>query len=172
MRFVDIEEARAAAGLRLVIAGNVPSPWSQAAMGIFDIKGIDYLGVLLRPAAEAIRVWTGSHNAPVAVYDTEPPRTGWAEILPQRGGDLAARRLPHARTGAPRVRNARPDGPRRRPDLSPSASGPDVRTPPAFADAVLRSGVDGVLSLSVLAIAVFHLPEHDGGWTRRSWPAS
>ena len=45
MRFVDIEEARAAAGLRLVIAGNVPSPWSQAAMGIFDIKGIDYIAV-------------------------------------------------------------------------------------------------------------------------------
>jgi glutathione S-transferase len=81
MRFVDIEEARAASGLRLVIAGNVPSPWSQAAMGIFDIKGIDYAAVRLRPAAEAIRVWTGSHNAPVAIYDAEPPRTGWAEIL-------------------------------------------------------------------------------------------
>jgi hypothetical protein len=39
MRFVDIEEARAAAGLRLVIAGNVSSPWSQAAMGIFDLMG-------------------------------------------------------------------------------------------------------------------------------------
>ena len=81
MRFVDIEEARAAQGLRLVIAGNVPSPWSQAAMGIFDLKGLDYLAVRLRPAAEAVRVWTGSHNAPVAVYDEEPPRTGWAEIL-------------------------------------------------------------------------------------------
>ena len=81
MRFVDIEEARAAPGLRLVIAGNVPSPWSQAAMGIFDMKGLDYAAVLLRPAAEAIRAWTGSHNAPVAVYDAEPPRTGWAEIL-------------------------------------------------------------------------------------------
>jgi glutathione S-transferase len=81
MRFVDIEEARAASGLRLVIAGNVPSPWSQAAMGIFDLKGLDYLAVRLRPAAEAVRAWTGSHNAPVAVYDAEPPRTGWAEIL-------------------------------------------------------------------------------------------
>jgi glutathione S-transferase len=81
MRFVDVEEARAAPGLRLVIAGNVPSPWSQAAMGIFDLKGLDYAAVRLRPAAEAVRIWTGSHNAPVAVYDAEPPRTGWAEIL-------------------------------------------------------------------------------------------
>jgi glutathione S-transferase len=81
MRFVHIEAARAASGLRLVIAGNVPSPWSQAAMGIFDMKGIDYAAVRLRPVAEAVRVWTGSHNAPVAVYDAEPPRTGWAEIL-------------------------------------------------------------------------------------------
>jgi glutathione S-transferase len=50
-------------------------------MGIFDLNGPDYLAVLMRPAAEAVRAWTGSHNAPVAVYDAEPPRTGWAEIL-------------------------------------------------------------------------------------------
>jgi hypothetical protein len=34
MRFVEFEEARAASGLRLVVAGGVPSPWSQGAMGI------------------------------------------------------------------------------------------------------------------------------------------
>jgi glutathione S-transferase len=92
MRFVDIEEARTAAGLRLVIAGNIPSPWSQAAMGIFDMKGIDYAAVRFRPAAEAVRVWTGSHNVPVAVYDAEPPRTGWAEILAL--GDRLGGRMP------------------------------------------------------------------------------
>ena len=54
MRFVEIAETKAALGLRLVIAGKVPSPWSQAAMGIFDMKGIDYLAVRLRPAAEAV----------------------------------------------------------------------------------------------------------------------
>src|SRR4051794_12296224 len=81
MRFVELEEARAATGLRLVIAGGIPSPWSQAAMGLFDMKGIDYLAVRFRPVAEQVRSWTGSHNVPVAVYADEPPRTGWAEIL-------------------------------------------------------------------------------------------
>jgi hypothetical protein len=81
MRFVEIEEARAAAGLRLVVAGGLPSPWSQAAMSIFDAKAIDYVAVRLRPAAEQVKTWTGSHNAPVAIHDDEPPRTGWAEIL-------------------------------------------------------------------------------------------
>jgi glutathione S-transferase len=81
MRFVEIEEARAAAGLRIVVAGGIPSPWSQGAMGLFDMKEIDYLAVRFRPAAEQVRDWTGSHNAPVVVQDDEPPRTGWAEIL-------------------------------------------------------------------------------------------
>jgi hypothetical protein len=81
MRFVEIAEARAARGLRLVIAGAVPSPWSQGAMGIFDLKKLDYVAVRFRPAADEVRAWTGSWNAPVAVFDDEPPRTGWAEIL-------------------------------------------------------------------------------------------
>jgi len=48
MRFVDLEEARAATGLRVVTASGVPSPWSQSALGAFDIKGLDYLAVRFR----------------------------------------------------------------------------------------------------------------------------
>jgi glutathione S-transferase len=81
MRFVDIEEARAARGLCIVIAGGLPSPWSQAAMGLFDMKEIDYVAVRFRAVAEQVRAWTGSHNAPVVVIDEEPPRTAWADIL-------------------------------------------------------------------------------------------
>lgn len=81
MRFVELEEARAARGLRLVVAGGFPSPWSQAAMGLFDLKELDYLAVRFRPVAEAVREWTGSHNVPVVIHDGELPRTGWAEIL-------------------------------------------------------------------------------------------
>jgi glutathione S-transferase len=81
MRFVEIEEARAARGVRIVIAGGVPSPWSQAAMGLFDMKGVDYLVVRFRPVADQVRAWTGSHNAPVVVHDDEPPHTGWADIV-------------------------------------------------------------------------------------------
>ena len=81
MRFVELEEARAARGLRVVVVANVPSPWSQAALGTFDAKGLEYLAVRLRRADEDVRRWTGERNGPVVFFDDEPPRTGWAEIL-------------------------------------------------------------------------------------------
>lgn len=81
MRFVELEEARQASGLRMVIVTNVPSPWSQAALGIFDMKGLDYLAVRFRRTDEEIKRWTGTRNAPAVLFDDEPPRTGWAEIV-------------------------------------------------------------------------------------------
>jgi glutathione S-transferase len=81
VRFVELEEARAATGLRVVIAANVPSPWSQSALGTFDVKGLDYLAVRLRRSDDDVRRWTGARNAPVVLLDDEPPRTGWADIL-------------------------------------------------------------------------------------------
>jgi glutathione S-transferase len=81
MKFVELAEARAARGVRVVIAASIPSPWSQAALGTFDIKGLDYLAVRLRRADDEVRRWTGAPNAPVVVVDDEPPRSGWAEIL-------------------------------------------------------------------------------------------
>jgi glutathione S-transferase len=81
LQLTDIETARAARGLRLVIVSDVPSPWSQAAKAIFELKQIP--GLLVRKAARdsAVQAWTGVANAPVVVYDDEPPRSGWAEIL-------------------------------------------------------------------------------------------
>ncbi|HVV50866.1 MAG TPA: hypothetical protein VHO06_14465 [Polyangia bacterium] len=81
MRFVELEEARQARGVRVVIATNVPSPWSQAALGLLDMKGIDYLAVRFRRGDEEIKRWTGARNAPAVLVDDEPPRTGWAEIV-------------------------------------------------------------------------------------------
>lgn len=81
MRFVELEEARAASGLRVVIATNVPSPWSQAALGLFDMKGLDYLAVRFRRSDQEMKGWTGARNAPAVLLDNEPPRTGWAEIV-------------------------------------------------------------------------------------------
>jgi hypothetical protein len=81
MRFVTLEEAQGARGARLVVTAGVPSPWSETAKGCFDAKGIDYLAVRLTAADAATRAWTERHNAPVVMYDDEPPRSGWAEIV-------------------------------------------------------------------------------------------
>jgi len=79
--FVAVEEARARPGLRLSVVGGVPSPWSEAAKGIFLVKGLPYVAVRQGPGNRMLEEWTGEQSAPVAMYDDEKPRSGWAEIL-------------------------------------------------------------------------------------------
>jgi len=81
LRFVDLEEARAAGGVRLLAAAALPSPWTEAAKGIFHVKQIPVLGVRFRRGDAAQAAWSGARNVPVVLFDHEPPRTGWAEIL-------------------------------------------------------------------------------------------
>ncbi len=81
MEFVELEEAVGRPGLRLVTVAGIPSPWSEAAKGIFRVKGIPVVGVRMQPGRPEVAEWTGRPNAPVAMYDDEPPRSGWAEIL-------------------------------------------------------------------------------------------
>ena len=80
-QYIDVEEARKRNGLRMVVVGNVPSPWGEAAKGILHIKGIEWAAVRLVYDSEPLREWAGQRSAPVAIYDNERPRAGWAEIL-------------------------------------------------------------------------------------------
>jgi glutathione S-transferase len=79
--YIGVEEARTRKGLRMVVVGNVPSPWGEAAKGIFHIKGIEWAAVRLVYDSESLREWAGQRSGPVAIYDNERPRAGWAEIL-------------------------------------------------------------------------------------------
>ncbi len=79
--YISVEEAMQRPGLRMVVVGGVPSPWGEAAKGIFHIKGIPWVAVRLDYKSEALKTWTGQRNGPVAIYENEHPRAGWAEIL-------------------------------------------------------------------------------------------
>jgi len=79
--YLSPEEAIQRSGLRMVVVGNVPSAWGEAAKGILHIKKIDWAAVRLVYDNEALRSWAGQLSGPVAVYDDEPPQSGWAEIL-------------------------------------------------------------------------------------------
>lgn len=79
--YVSVDEAIARRGLRMVVVGDVPSPWGEAAKGIFHIKGIDWVAVRLAYDSEPLKAWAGQRSGPVAIYDNERPRAGWAEIL-------------------------------------------------------------------------------------------
>ena len=79
--YVSVDAAIARRGLRMVVVGNVPSPWGEAAKGILHIKDIDWVAVRLAYDSEPLRAWAGQRSGPVAIYDDERPRAGWAEIL-------------------------------------------------------------------------------------------
>jgi hypothetical protein len=79
--YLGTEQAIARSGLRMVVVGGVPSPWGEAAKGILHIKGIDWVAVRLAYDDDAQRQWAGQRSGPIAIYDEEPPRAGWAEIL-------------------------------------------------------------------------------------------
>jgi glutathione S-transferase len=81
MQFVDLERARVATGVRLVVVGSAPSPWSEAAKGIFVVKEIDGVLVRFAPSDQAVKQWTGHHNVPVLLIGSEPPRTHWSDII-------------------------------------------------------------------------------------------
>ena len=81
MQFVDMATARTLSGLRLVVVRRLPSPWSESAKGLFLAKGLDFTPVAFRAEDVEMQRWTGTYNAPVALFDDEPPRSGWEEIL-------------------------------------------------------------------------------------------
>jgi glutathione S-transferase len=81
--YVPIGKAKEMGGLRLVLTAIPGPPWTEAAKAVFHVKRIPYVPVAQQPVAtnDALREWTGHENAPIAVYENERARTGWAELL-------------------------------------------------------------------------------------------
>ncbi len=79
--YVSVEDAIPRHGVRMVVVGDVPSSWGEAAKGILYVKGIEWVAVRLVYDSEPLREWAGQRNGPVLVYENERPRSGWAEIL-------------------------------------------------------------------------------------------
>jgi glutathione S-transferase len=81
--YVPIETAKTMSGLRLVLTAIPGPPWTEAAKAVFHVKKIPYAPVAQMPIEtnDALERWTGHSNAPIAVYENEKARAGWAEIL-------------------------------------------------------------------------------------------
>lgn len=88
MDYLSVPEAQHQSGLRLVLTRGVPGPWSEAAKAVFDLRGVAYQAVEQQGgrANPELVAWTKHRNAPIALYNDEPPRVRWLEIL-----DLAER---------------------------------------------------------------------------------
>jgi len=83
IEYIEVEDAIERKGLRLVLTTGVPGPWGESAKGILAVKGIDYLPVrqTAGTADPKLIEWTRQSSAPVAMFDDERPRSGWADIL-------------------------------------------------------------------------------------------
>ncbi len=83
MDHIEAKDARDLPGLRLAVTKNIPNPFCEAAKSLFHVKGIQFTPVAQHAAQpnEDLKAWTGHRNAPVAVWNDEPARAGWAEIL-------------------------------------------------------------------------------------------
>jgi glutathione S-transferase len=81
--WVGIRQARDLPGLRLVLLRGFPSPWSQAARGIFELKKIPFIKVqrTTEDSPRSLLEWTHHDSYPVAICEGERPRASWAEIL-------------------------------------------------------------------------------------------
>jgi glutathione S-transferase len=90
LEFVDVATARAARGVRMVVSGMVPSPWSEAAKGLFHVQRVPVLAVRAAREDPEVAAFAKADNVPSVMYDDEPPRTDWAAIV-----------MPAERLGAP-----------------------------------------------------------------------
>jgi glutathione S-transferase len=83
MKYLSVEEAINAPGLRLVLSVGVPGPWGESAKAILAYKGLGFIPVHQQGGGEneALRAWTGQTSAPVAVYDELPPVCHWLDLL-------------------------------------------------------------------------------------------
>ncbi len=79
--YVDLDTARGARGVRMAAASALPSPWTEAAKGLFHVKQIPVQAVRFLRVTPELKAWTGADNVPVVLFDDERPRTGWAEIV-------------------------------------------------------------------------------------------
>ncbi len=83
MEYKSVAEARDLPGFRLVLTEGMPGPWAEAAKSILKYKNIEFIAVAQQAGAanEELQDWTGQTTAPVAVYEDEPVRYTWLDIL-------------------------------------------------------------------------------------------
>lgn len=83
MEFVSVEQAKALPGMRVVLSRGHWALWCEFTKNILHVKGIPFTPVLHTGFGENAELvaWTGVRNQPQAIYNDEPVRTAWLDIL-------------------------------------------------------------------------------------------
>jgi len=82
-QYVEVDQAIAMSGLRVVLSPGVPGPWSEAAKGILHVKKLAYIRVRQEVGGENLPLlrWTAQTTAPAFVLENERPRSLWNDQL-------------------------------------------------------------------------------------------
>ena len=82
-QYLEVEQAVAMNGLRVVLSPGVPGPWSEAAKGILYVKKLPYTKVRQELGGDNLPLlrWSAQTTAPVFVYENERPRSFWNDQL-------------------------------------------------------------------------------------------
>jgi glutathione S-transferase len=82
-QYLEVEQAAAMNGLRVVLSPGVPGPWSEAAKGILYVKKLPYTKVRQELGGDNLPLlrWSAQTTAPVFVYENERPRSLWNDQL-------------------------------------------------------------------------------------------
>jgi glutathione S-transferase len=83
MDYLTVSEAKDLPGLKLILTAHMPGPWGEAAKYILAARNVEFVPVkqLAMEKNEDVFAWTGMRNAPIAMYEDEPPQSTWLEIL-------------------------------------------------------------------------------------------
>ncbi|HEY1552141.1 MAG TPA: glutathione S-transferase C-terminal domain-containing protein [Kofleriaceae bacterium] len=91
IEYVDLARAKESIAIRIVVAGVLPSPWSEATKGLLRVAKLPAVAVRSMPGDREAATWTGVDNVPVVLHGKEPARTAASAIVA-----LVARLAPDA----------------------------------------------------------------------------
>jgi glutathione S-transferase len=83
MNYVEVAQAKAMPGLRIVLSPGGPGPWSEAAKSICHVKKLSFVPVAQDvggPNPELL-AWTAQTSAPAVIWNDERPRNIWNDQL-------------------------------------------------------------------------------------------
>jgi len=83
LQYLTPKEIISHKGLRLVMVQGMPSPWSQAAKTIFEIKKLEYVAapLVIGGTNDELVAWSGQNSGPIVAWRDEKPIDRWIDIL-------------------------------------------------------------------------------------------
>lgn len=81
VKYATFEEAKSLEGIKLLVIKGIPSPWSEAAKAILEVKKIPYTAVAFDAFNAEQQAWFQANNAPALKQGSDATLIDWLDIL-------------------------------------------------------------------------------------------